>query len=283
MNDVAPQVPFDVIDAFPFDLIEMRGNDAVDFLQRMSTNDFSYFTADSVQKTLFITDKGRIIDVAWVFNKNDFLVLAVSKGKAEDIIQWLNRYIIMEDLVLNNVSGKHTVSINFTHHGSAAGYATDYFSFPVRFDFKMNSSPLHSNVPPQYDVWRIDNGIPVSGKEIVQDFNPLELHLWEWISFSKGCYIGQEVIARLDTYNKIQRALYKFSTPLKVEEKEILIDSTGMTIGKITSVIRDGAVFNGLAVIKTKDSSQSCTVQLQNDDQYLILEPVIRKGGYGRD
>ena len=283
VSDTGINIPFDVIDAFPFDLIEMRGSDAVDFLQRMSTNDFSYFSADSVQKTLFITDKGRMIDAVWVLHKKNFLMMAVSKGRSEEIIQRLNRYIIMEDLVLSNATGKHTIAVYFTERGKAHGYATDYFSFPVYFDFKMNAIPGQNTFPLQYDLWRVYNGIPIARKELVEDFNPLELHLWDWISFSKGCYIGQEIIARLDTYKKVQRALYRFSTPINVSEQEMLTDNSGMVIGKITSIVNDGTVRAGLAVIKTKDPEQQCTVKLQGDEREIVLEPVFRKGRHGRD
>lgn len=283
VNDSDISIPFEVIDAFPFDLIEMRGSDAVDFLQRMSTNDFSRFFAGSIQHTLFITDKGRVIDAVWVIHKKDFLVMAVSKDKAEEIIRWLNRYIIMEDLVLTNITGKHTIAVYFTDHGNTQEYTADYFSFPVYFDFKMNLPPGQSSFPSQYDLWRVHNGIPLAGKELVEDFNPLELHLRDWISFSKGCYIGQEIIARLDTYKKVQRALYHFSTPFNVNEQAMLTDNTGMAIGKITSVVNEGTVRTGLAVIKTKNPEQPYIVTLKDDDREIVLNPVVRKGRHGRN
>ena len=58
-----------------------------------------------------------------------------------------------------------------------------------------------------YDAFRISRGIPAFGAEISNAFNPYEAGLAHAISFTKGCYIGQEVIARLDTYEKVQREL----------------------------------------------------------------------------
>ena len=54
---------------------------------------------------------------------------------------------------------------------------------------------------------RIERGIPVHGKEITEAVNPLEAGLSTLVSFTKGCYIGQEVVARLDTYGKVRRKL----------------------------------------------------------------------------
>jgi folate-binding protein YgfZ len=54
---------------------------------------------------------------------------------------------------------------------------------------------------------RILRGIPAPGRELTGDYNPLEAGLWHAVSFDKGCYVGQEVIARLNTYDKLARTL----------------------------------------------------------------------------
>jgi folate-binding protein YgfZ len=57
------------------------------------------------------------------------------------------------------------------------------------------------------DVLRVESGFPSFGKELTSEVNPLEAGLSRYVSFTKGCYIGQEVIARLDTYRKLQKRL----------------------------------------------------------------------------
>jgi len=58
-----------------------------------------------------------------------------------------------------------------------------------------------------FEILRVEAGIPVFGKELDERFNPIEAGLASAISFTKGCYVGQEVIARLNTYQKVQRQL----------------------------------------------------------------------------
>ncbi len=58
-----------------------------------------------------------------------------------------------------------------------------------------------------FDVLRIESGIPIAPNELNEKHNPLESALVSAVSFTKGCYIGQEVIARLDSYDKVQRHL----------------------------------------------------------------------------
>ena len=57
------------------------------------------------------------------------------------------------------------------------------------------------------DMLRIEHGVPTYGSELTEEVNPLEAGLVDFISFNKGCYIGQEVVARLNTYDKVQRQL----------------------------------------------------------------------------
>ena len=78
----------------------------------------------------------------------------------------------------------------------------------------------------EYLIFRIKNLIPKSGNEIIDSYNPLDLGLERLIDFSKGCYVGQEVIARLDTYKKVQNIMHM----IKVDD----IDSN-MRGTKITS------------------------------------------------
>ena len=57
------------------------------------------------------------------------------------------------------------------------------------------------------DAVRVSFGIPEYGPELGEPFNPLEAGLIGSVDFTKGCYIGQEVVARLDSYKKVQKYL----------------------------------------------------------------------------
>ncbi len=59
-----------------------------------------------------------------------------------------------------------------------------------------------------YEYLRIQQGRPKPEAELTQDYNPLESGLWDAISFEKGCYIGQETIARLNTYKGVKQRLW---------------------------------------------------------------------------
>src|SRR5262249_41671224 len=63
------------------------------------------------------------------------------------------------------------------------------------------------------EVLRIEAGLPAAGRELTEDHNPWEARLDDAISLSKGCYVGQEVGARLNTYKKVARLLVRIAVP----------------------------------------------------------------------
>jgi len=89
------------------------------------------------------------------------------------------------------------------------------------------------------DRW-ILSGLPAPGHELTGDHNPLEAGLRDAVSFSKGCYVGQEVVARLNTYGKVARALVRLElepdAPVPAPGAAIL--HSGSAIGAVTSAVR---------------------------------------------
>ncbi len=110
-----------------------------------------------------------------------------------------------------------------------------------------------------FDFVRISNTQPIAGKESSEEINPLEAGLMHVIDFDKGCYVGQEVIARLDTYDKVQRSLVRFtladgeSDEATVSEKDRIVPQDGgRDVGWVTSVARDPRTSQtvGLAILR---------------------------------
>ena len=84
----------------------------------------------------------------------------------------------------------------------------------------------------QFNNFRIVNNLAGYPTEINENYNPLEAGLKKYINFNKGCYIGQEVIARLDTYSKVKNRLVLIKSDNEVNSELINKDKH---IGNITS------------------------------------------------
>lgn len=99
----------------------------------------------------------------------------------------------------NNAAGgfKFIYSLNDKSYWDSVLFTPENFS-------KYTLKELSDN---EYETLRVELGIPAFGKEMSDLTNPLECGMERFVSFTKGCYIGQEVIARLDAYDKISKHL----------------------------------------------------------------------------
>jgi len=116
---------------------------------------------------------------------------------------------------------------------------------------------------------RIRRGIPLAGAELTEEHNPLEAGLRDAVAFDKGCYVGQEVVARLDTYDKVSRCIVGLTLPenLLVVPGESKLFRDGTAAGIVTSVAAiDGMETVALAYVKKRVAAFGDHVQVGADD-----------------
>lgn len=101
-----------------------------------------------------------------------------------------------------------------------------------------------------FNTLRIRSGHP-AGRELSQDYIPLEVGLWDEISFDKGCYTGQEIIARMESRQKLAKTIVKLQLSDFVEAPASIYHAD-KSIGTLTSSVKapDGSIF-AIAIIKT--------------------------------
>ncbi|MCG9887059.1 MAG: folate-binding protein [Cyanobacteria bacterium] len=146
---------------------------------------------------------------------------------------------------------------------------------------------------------RVEDGRPWPGAELTEDFNALEAGLWGAVSFQKGCYIGQETIARLDTYDGVKQYLYgfRFDRPVAVGADLFVANpdqpdqpdqgETGQrAVGRLTSVLADGG--NGaiaLGYLRRKAGGPDTVVTTAAADGTVATAPAIALPfiSYGRE
>ena len=132
-----------------------------------------------------------------------------------------------------------------------------------------------------FDHIRMSNKVPIAGFDLTEDVNPLEAGLLDLIDFEKGCYIGQEVIARLDTYDKVQRSLVGFSQTELTNDMQrieigddILSDDVGRRVGWVTSVAQKPRTNEliGLAYLR-KTHTRPGSVMTTSEGANLQISP----------
>ena len=89
-------------------------------------------------------------------------------------------------------------------------WATESVGFvrrPARTGRGRGEGRTSALAPEDYETLRVEAGLPAVGHELTEDYTPHETNLAAWISETKGCYTGQEILARQVTYDKITRHL----------------------------------------------------------------------------
>lgn len=279
-------------------IIELRGQDSSDFLHRVTTNGLKDLSKEQIRKTIFTTEKGRIIDVVSVLNFESHLILVGDISNKLKVMSWINRYVISDDVKQSDAnhrfnilefSGPQADSFMTWVCGSQIseipidsfkvmnvegilfflaktkderGFKkfwtlTDNFHTTRLLNYVLeNTGPFDFNLigDEAFNSFRIEQGIPTAPNEICDLFNPHELNLSYLIDTQKGCYIGQEVLARLETYDKVQKRLTGliFEEPLELTSNSKLVDDENQEAGIVTSFVNSIKLKKpiGLAVVK---------------------------------
>ena len=289
--------------------LKASGDDALDLLNRLSTNGIINLAPGQGAPTILTTDRGRILDLLGVINTGDYTLLITSPGCQQTVIDWLDKYTIMEELTVEDISDSTALfTVCGPHSGEALARVLqpeqDGSDLAAMGTYSVLSSAIEghevlvvrrplgdltafdllveADVAPQ--VWEalansgitpvgvdafnaalVQHAVPRYGRELGDDYNPLEAGLIGSVDFAKGCYIGQEVIARLDTYQKVQRYLVRlrFSEGAEVQEGAGL-QQEGRNVGKVTSLatIPSTGELVGLGYVRTAGANPGQSLTL---------------------
>jgi tRNA-modifying protein YgfZ len=104
------------------------------------------------------------------------------------------------------------------------------------------------------EAWRVLRGRPSRGAELDEEHNPLEAGLRDAVSFTKGCYVGQEVVARLNTYDKVSRRLVRLELApgANAPARGASVRRGGREVGTVTSSVHHPALDTAIALAYVK-------------------------------
>ncbi len=305
--------------------LALTGPDTLDLLNRISTNDLHYLAVDTMADTVFATPKGRLIDYCRVISTKEEVILVSSFFHVNHLIEWINRFIILEDVTLTDVTEAYTwltligprsrqfigqisnkqltdrddaiwlniegemfpalINNNFKYPAYNFCFSNDVAKPIMAFLLKHLDSfqgKMIGNTA--FQILRVESGMPDGLTEITQDYNPHEARLTEAISFTKGCYTGQEVIARLDTYDKVQKYLMIIELSEEIKQKpplEVYIDDEN--IGHLTSYIFNPTTRRsvGLGYLKKMFTTENdIYVEVQSAEKRIPGRSRIPPQGY---
>lgn len=281
--------------------IYLAGEDRFRFLNGQVTCDVGSLQPGDGTYGFFTTAKGRIEADVEVVAEPDGLLLRVPPGKGEDLLARLRKYIIVDrvepELVERRVLslvGPRAADIWQT---SAAEFPTaqahgrpDGWTLWTRLDdgpAAVASLKAAGAVEVGAEAWeryRIESGRPLFARDFGPDFFPQETGIEDAVCYTKGCYLGQEVVARIHYRGGVQRRLRRIlitsnQEPEALEQAQLRLapeDTKG--VGRLTSVARCDDRLLGLSIVHIKATVGS-TVALMDAAGRQLGQGQIEEAG----
>lgn len=294
--------------------IQVSDSDRLRFLHNQTTNNIQALQPGQGCDTVFVNSTGRTLDLATAYALEDAVLLLVSPHRRQFLLNWMDQYIFFADRVvlkdvtdttiaftllgpdsdriLNTLGWSNCVGQPSGSHRAmpfedgevrvAVGSGLAIAGYTLIADAGLGPSlwpalTTAGAIPLGEHPWeqlRIQQGRPAAATELTEDYNPLEAGLWHTISLSKGCYIGQETIARLHTYRGVKQQLWGIHLPAPVTPGSPVMSGEDK-VGILTSGIPVDDGFLGLVYLRTKAISPDLKVAIEGQPGSLMALPYI--------
>lgn len=293
----------------PFGLLRLSGPDRLAFLQRQVTNDMKLLrpAASDALAAALTAPTGKLIDVFLLFDRGDAVDILSLAGRAPDTERYLKSRIFFMDKVTVEPWPNPNLFLAVWGDGLAEPLAKlGAASLPAEgafVDFDLDGSPAllvwpkeglstgllvgidQKTLPlveaagfvpashEEYEAERITAGI-AGIPELRGEYTPFELRLDAIVSASKGCYTGQEVLARQVTHDKITRRLCKLTTgaPVLPGSK---VYAENKPVGEVTSTMAiPGQGLTALAVLRrpANEAGARLTIRWEGGEAQAVVE-----------
>jgi folate-binding protein YgfZ len=278
----------------------LTGQDRAELLQRLTTNDIVKLNPGQGTRTVLVNSHARILDLLTVYGLPEALLVTTTIGQGNTLARFLQGKIFFGDKVavedrsdttfelhlygpqaaalVERVTGLnvHEWSLHHIQAGSINGaYAWVARTLPIGGNgftiiAERDAQPAIEQAFDEadiideetLDILRIEAGYPAARHELSTEYIPLETGLTDAVSFNKGCYVGQEIIARMESRNRLAKRmvglrldqLVASGSPLQHEGKEV---------GMLTSAVqspRFGPI--GLGYVRTALATPGAQLQL---------------------
>ncbi len=252
-------------DVSHFGKVRITGRDRLRFLNGMLTSEIKTLETGKGTYALFLDVKGHIQCDMKVYAFPDYVLLVFQHYLLEKLMMGLDRYIMSEDVKMQDVTpefamiqvlGPQAGSLlaakgledlpesSYNHRTiDIAGSNANLIRLPAGYALLAPVSAGATILPflegpwigsKAFEVFRIESGLPLMHRDMDESNFPQESGLKEVLDFQKGCYLGQETMARIDAQGHVNRHLMGFllSAPANAGEK-VFRDSK--EVGRITS------------------------------------------------
>ncbi|HKW74825.1 MAG TPA: hypothetical protein VJN64_04810 [Terriglobales bacterium] len=269
--------------------VTVTGKDRVRWLHNMVTNNVRELPLNRGNYNLVLNAQGRILGDLYVFNRGESLLLETDRTQLDALLPTLKRFIIMDKVEMSPVETLSAVGLcgreaekvlvkcginaaafeplevrDATLNGVSAVLIRGPEQKPHCYELWADQKEL-SRVREMLhragaqavgtealEVWRVLRGIPLYGRDIRERDLPQETGQMQALHFTKGCYIGQEIVERIRSRGQVHRKFtgFEFSALPAIGKSE----SEGRTVAEVTTAVRvptaSGEKFFGLGYVR---------------------------------
>ena len=285
--------------------VDVTGSERVRWLDGMVTQDFAALAEGEFAPTLLLTHQGRIVSDAWLWVFENRIRLDLERSAVSPLIEHLDRLIIADDVTLTDASDEGVrfsvegvgaraaveamAGAEFTHIATRRLGGADVTLVPHALIEAEGVQLLAADGDPvaaalsaagipeasaeEFEIRRVERGVPRYGKELDTTVLPAETRLDAAISTTKGCYAGQEVVARMRSRGAVSSLLVSLhfeGGALPAEGEKITVD--GKKVGELTSVAQSqslGAI--GLGYVKAARAEPGTRVEIAGASAVVVL------------
>ena len=203
-------------------MLILRGKDALKLIDGLSTN-----KVESSCSTVFTTNAAKVIDMACVIVMKDFVALVGHNPYKENVLTHITQKILNQDISIGDATASNKVYLSTSKVSPPSG-VTISETFRGWLLVAPNNVEITTTMSQsEFDDYRVENMIPMQGFEITPKNHPLACGLGHLVHESKGCYIGQEVLARMRSRGKQGKELVRLPNPVE----------NATTVGKNNSLV----------------------------------------------
>ena len=257
-------------------LLKISGNDAEEFLQNQFTNDIKKLDSKNVQFNAYCQHQGKVIAFFWVVRMDEDFLLSFPDDLLAKVKSRLQMFVIMSDVIIEDISDSYSQIGLINEMQSNSFCINDKLSILIEARNNQHDSIMKDN-----HAWTrvcIDSLLPDVYSITSEKFVPQMLNLDVdeiGVNFSKGCYPGQEVVARLHYLGSAKRRLLSFEADQEMKVGDSLYCATS----KAALARADRYKGSGIVVSKVKYNSLFyCLATLDVD---LINEEIKLNNEHG--
>ena len=255
------------------DVVTVAGPEAIAYLQGQLSQDVDAVQPGESALTFLLEPQGRLIALLRLTRlENEVVRLDGDSGTAEATLARLRRYLLRTKAEINGASVR-CLAVREVSDGDPRPESGLAPAWPGISGYDMLEPPDDVDSPAdvisaeEYEVWRVRAGVPVAGVDLDDRTVPAELGIVaDAASFTKGCYVGQELVARMDARQATPpRSLRRLEGAANGQPPPTGADlelEDGRSVGHLSSVVASNGSWAALALVgRAASDAASLTVR----------------------